>query len=44
MDVANKKQDDENAGLSMAELLEKKRKATEEAIKAKMGGAIMGKM
>jgi hypothetical protein len=29
MDMANKKQDDENAGLSMAELLEKKRKATE---------------
>ena len=40
MEAANKKQDDENAGLSMAQLMEKKRLATEAAIKEKMGGAI----
>ena len=44
MDSANKKQDDENAGLSMGQLMEKKRIATEQMIKEKMGGAISGKM
>ena len=44
MDQVNKKQDDENAGLSMAQLMEKKRLATEAAIKEKMGGAIQSKM
>ena len=46
MEAANKKQDDINddSHLSMAQLMEKKRLATEAMIKEKMGGVIQGKM